>query len=513
VKKTIMIVAAAASLLAALLVFVCEDPKIFENPLDKNGSNYLYLDTTNEADKLKPSENGGVNLFDTTKGYRPCDMTNPTLNLRGDSPAIVWSNDTLKYNDWMNISKASGWLDSLITYTDGKGKGEKGNATPLSKPCLSDRTVKNYTDCVSENIGGGNNKMPAPGKYYIWYRVEKPECNKNTPYAERNRELEIKQYTPPDDGTPEIELLGYADADVKEGGPAYVDRGVVVTLNGVRDMNLLDSVVVKGVSPSGNNYRLKVDSPKPIAFSDVKLPDNPKAGDAYTVTYYANYKSKTSDKTTSAVKVRNVKVSADNTQKDAAVIVLNPYKYKLGNNVVDVMDTVLVDGGGAYVEKGVKEVYWLRDGTTKVPLDVNSVTRLPLPSFTGPSKTGKKVSYEINPGTGYDKGVAQRYVFVVDGHCESTSDRASKPAIEFVGSEALTIDAGRPWDYAASWKVNNKNLEEGAYTASDGIKYFIYFNGLDPNKPVTGTYKITYVGLGMCKEAPAAESERTITVR
>jgi len=501
VKKTIMIAVSVAALLTALTVFVCDDPKVFDNPLDKDGDNYLFGDTTDEKGKLETGGNGQANLFDSSK-YEQCDPVNPTLTLKSTSPVTLTTVDVVKFNELMNINQAPGWFDSLITYT--KGKNGTADVKPVP-PCVSVRSANKYGDCMEWSA---RDKTPDPGEYRIWYRVEKKECNKKVPYDEKDRLLTVKLYEAPDSGTPVIALLGEKNVDIKEGAAAYSDRGVVVTLNGANNMNLLDSVVVRG----SGNYYLKVDS-KPISFTDVKLPNNPTVGSTYTITYYASYKSPSGNyPTTNATEVRNVSVTADNA-KLPAVIVLKPYRHKLKDGTgVDAPDTMLPAGktDNDYIEKGVEKVYWL-NGTTEVALQTGSVKitkASPFITNQSFSAAGREVSYSIDPGSGYDGVTVKRRVFLTSNECE---EGPIAPNITFRGSD--TIPANTPWSYSDSWSVENR--QDTDFIGRTGIKYFIHFNGLDPNKPVAkaGGYKITYVGLGACTGAPSAEKERIIFVK
>ena len=91
---------------------------------------------------------------------------------------------------------------------------------------------------------------------------------------------------------------------------------------------------------------------------------------------------------------------------------------------------------------------------------------------------------------------------MVDNSC----DDKTAPTVNVSVSE---IPAGTPWDHFSSWTVTNKD-ENGGGAA---FKYFIDFNGLDPDKPVakSGGYKVTFVGLGKC--GGITEMEKTITVK
>jgi hypothetical protein len=199
------------------------------------------------------------------------------------------------------------------------------------------------------------------------------------------------------------------------------------------------------------------------------------------------------------------------------VIVLANYKHKLKDGTVidgypDTMLTVPGSTNDNYKEKGVEKVYYMKDGKEE-PADKSLVTtKNPSPFITNQNSSGTRtVNYDIAAAQGYAAANVKRNVFLVDNTCE---EGKIEPEVKLItgdttGVTPLSIPAGVVWDYNNSWSVTNKDeLGDG----SAGFKYFIHFNGLNPNNPKAGsTYKITYVGLGKC--GGIRERERTITVK
>ncbi len=310
----------------------------------------------------------------------------------------------------------------------------------------------------------------------------------------------------PDTGTPVVTLLGGATAEIRVGS-TYQDFGVTVTVNGLNTPTALDSVVVKGTSPASNTYRLKVEKPNGV-FTGVVLPATLAANSTFSITYYASYKGASMTVAKTDNKVRTVTVLPEVQRNVTPVIVLSGYKHKLKNGTVidGYPDTMLYIGStdANYVEKGVDKVYYVRDGA-EVAVDKNLVTPTRPSSFiTGQNYAGAKtVYYDISAGSGYAAANAKRNVYLVDNECD---EGKIEPTVNVSGTDE--IPAGTAWDYSSSWSVINQDeLGKG----SGGFKYFIHFNGLNPNNPKAGTYKITYVGLGRC--GGMTELERTITVK
>lgn len=505
-KKKFSIIVLAASLLAVLTVLLCENPDVFDNPLDKDGGknkNYLYGDTTDEKKKLDVGADGEAKLFDTSE-FKICDGRDPTLTLKVGPIETMDSGDVSKFNRLMNFD-GSYWKE-LIEFTKGDGTVDP---VPV-EPCLSKGADRD--GCIP---WPERNKTPGEGDYNIRYKVAKPKCNNKIPTAVKDLSLRINKYEAPDSGTPVIVVQGQTAVEIRS-GETYEDRGATVSVGGTSNFAWFDSVVVTGPG----DYRVK--STGFTSLDDfktkVKIPANPTAGSTYTITYYASYTSPSGKyPKTYDTKARTVSVLVQQS-KEPAVIVLAGYAHKLkSGKTVYYPDTMMLAGGRSTnedyerSEKGVDKVYWLNAGV-ETPLDKNSVERtLPSNFITGQTVigggTGKVVTYKIPGGNGYDAGEARRNVFLVDPDCEEAT---KEPTINIPSSSSNEIQAGKVWDYAASWTVVNNNTEDGTL-GNTGYKYFIDFNGLDPNNPKAGTYKITYVGLGKC--GGTSELERTITVK
>jgi len=505
VKKTISIIVLAAALLASLTVFVCYNPeneevevdgkkyKGYVNPLDKDGDNYLY-GLKNDADYEKrctgPNKDGVALIFTDDSICKPqCDPVIPKIELVGPQKVTINSQQVTEFRKWMHFDGGS-W-DNLITYEMGAG----GNINPTTRePCLKDGNgCKSFTDAEK-------NSVPRDGDYVIQYRVIKiavngdTVCNGVIPQAIKERVLTCTTFVAPDTATPVITLSGDKNTEFRV-GITYQDRGVTLSIGE------LDSIIVKGTN-SGNGYEQKLKT-KPISATAIITPTNAAAGFTYSITYYASYKGRAA-----VPVVRTVTVIAAVTSNVPAVIVLENYKHKLANGTVaEYPDTMLLVGqsNSDYKEKGVAEVYYMKDGE-KVPLDKSLVTtKNQSPFITGQSSAGARaVNYDIEAGNGYAAKNVKRNVFLVDNLCEPPDPQ--KPTVTATG--ASQIPAGTPWDYANSWSVISN---DAAPNNGTGFKYFIHFNGLDPNNPKPGSYDITYVGLGKC--GAKTELPRTIVVK
>jgi len=503
-KKKISIIVSVAALLAALAVFVCNNPSEWMNPMDKNGNDYLEGHNGDEGYEdvcLKPDENG-IPIFWTDSVKCPrCDGVQPTIALVGSPSVTISTQELSKFKKWMHLDGGS-WND-LITFT--KGENGKGREIPFPEepPCLKEDNSSSYNCSMT-----ATSSMPPVGGYTIKYRVTKLKCGDKEPSAEITRSLIIIPPEVVDTGTPAISLTGNPNGIVEEviTGSRYIDRGVTVTLNGATRNELLDKVTVRGTNGYSKD-RLKPN----IAFPDTMDASQASApvGIEYTITYYASYK------TSSVVRERKVKVVSDNTGGAEVIIVLKPYKHKLNNGAeAEGPDTMLLAGSPevSYVEKGVKEAYYLNAGQK---VDLTSSVKTPSKSAPGPGKPPtcfvecesdsrtKTVTYTVDAGAGYKKGEVKRTVFLVDGGCATDGHPPVAPTITTSGSDK--ISAGVPWNYDASWSVRGMD-----FSYKEGFKYFIHFGTLDPSNPKVGKYTITYVGVGGC--GARTEETRVITV-
>jgi formylglycine-generating enzyme required for sulfatase activity len=304
----------AAPLLAAVALFVCENPREFENPIDKEGSNYLYGRPYSIDDEwycTGVNDDGVALLFtDSSRctdnpnipNNPSCDPVIPTIKLEGPPSVTIATDQIAEFRKWMHFDVES-W-DSLITY----GKGTGGTVEPVPRePCLD--TVGGNGNCISFSEQYKNN-MPGYGSYIIRYMVEKSPCNGTTPYAVTQRTLNVSQYVAQDTGTPMIALtngegLGIIISEGTYG--TYWESGWTVTVNGISTPDALDSVVIEGTN-SGNSYRQKVEKPAvgTIAFTSVVFTAN--AAGTYAITYYASYKGTSMSVAKTATATRNVTV-------------------------------------------------------------------------------------------------------------------------------------------------------------------------------------------------------------
>ena len=483
-NKTISIISAAALLSASLLVFVvCQDSE-----KDKRVTNPVIVVVPGDG------SDSGVVCPGCPPGGGPggdslCDGVNPTIKIIGAASMVTTTKpgDEASANElkkWLHLDGGS-WL-SIIEYSPGTG----GSLQPIpQEPCLT-RDGGNGECIAMSNVRITRDTLTLePGGYTIRYRVVKDACNDMVPSAVATRSLIVTKYVPPV-GEITITLLGSNPAQVKEGG-TYVDAGAIVSIGGTLIPSAIDSVVVRN---SQNTVISKLLNPNGN-FSGVKLSANPSAGSTFTVTYYASYRDPTGQVATPKTAVRTVMVVDDQTTLPA-VIVLNPYTHKLkSGKEVKWPDTMLYSGSGVYVERGAKAY----TGTGEEIAGVNLTITTPI---FGNDNITKQVDYRVNAGNGYGAASKKRNVHMVDNSC----DDKTAPIVNVSVSE---IPAGTPWDYITSWSVINKD-ENGGGAA---FKYFIDFNGLDPDKPVAkaGGYKITFVGLGKC--GGITEMEKTITVK
>jgi len=472
VKKTISIIALSALLLAAVTVLVCTDVK-FDNPLDKEGTNYLNGDTSDEKGKLFTRDDGVAALFYDTSKYKQCDGTVPVITLVGGKSVEINTQETAKFRKWMHLD--NGPWDSLITWNTEAHKNVNAKQPRL-------------TNAKDEDVPYNQNAVPDAGTYIIDYRIEKPECNGKVPGSNERRTLVVIKYEAPDTVTPTLILLGQGRVEVKE-GDKYSDEGVTVMLGSQNiTADAVDSVVLK------RNTGARVDGwKKPVNFAQIAIPANTPASTGFTITYYA---SRNGRPTNPASVVRNVTVTENVVVGTKAVIVLNPYKHNIPgvSKTIEHPDTMMIYGG-TYSEKGAA-AYYEKDGA-KVTI-TEPVTKPNPPNTSANSPAARSLAYTLAAGSGYSAAdPVTRYVYLVDSYC---SDKAAPKIALADSAKALSIPAGVEWNYGASWSVTNMDYDDGTLVGgqSAGRKYLIDFGGMDPKKPAKGTYTITYVGLGGC---------------
>lgn len=499
-KKTISIIVLAAALLASLVMFVCYSPKDeggFSNPLDKDGDNYLYGDKDDEAGKLGTNSNGEANLFDTSQ-YKVCDKINPTVTVTlasgGQYVSINPKEGREKLKMWMQDGYPP---DSSIKYTTG-ANGDPNSKLFVQEPCLT----RNDGDPCMEKAKIWNNTevlLEAGGtQYKITYQVKKAMCGTKEPVGVATRFLTVNDYIA-NAGELRIVLKGDEVVPVKVGsGSNYEEQCVTVTVGGeTRPEAKLDSIVI-----SKNNSRQRsVDACAKVTLDNDLVKDT-----KYGIKYYASYKHKTpagKDTTQAKSVTRTVNVVEDaNTQP--AVIILNNYTHKLkSGKSVSSPDTMLYVGSknSDYKEKGVSKV---TDSKGQEIPDWRTKVRTTTPTIDGVNDpVTLKVGYEISAGSGYGAKSINRSVYLVENGCD---DGSTDPTITVnTANDPDNKTAGSVWNYDGGWSVRDNDV------GGNGFKYFIDFDGLNPNSLVAGTYNITYVGLGKCGKK--AEKSRTITVR
>jgi len=504
-RKTISIIVFTASLLASLTVFVCYNPeneevggkKGYVNPLDEKGSNYLgdYMSGLNglsDKDKercLKPDPNGNPTFWSDTTCLPSCDGVNPGIKIVG-KPSVT---TTTKPGDEASANELKKWLHldggnwkEIVYYDSGKGGTQQPYPPTVSLTKDGGEDIDLKTLVITKDT-----IRLEPNTYTITYKVVKDTCIGKIPSAVVTRSLIVNKYIPPVGGEITIMVNTPNPAQIYEGNP-YTDQGADVYIGTTPIPSALDSVVVRD---SKNNVVSRVVKPNGD-FSKVKLSDNPKVGDTFTVTYYANYPGMPSK-----TAVRSVEVIVDQTTLPA-VIALNNYTYKLkSGKEAKWPDTMLYNWKGAYVEKGAKAYKNTGSGIGDEITGPNVVT-ITTPEF-GDNVT-KQVDYRVEAGNGYGAASKKRNVHMVD-----TCEDKTAPEVRVSNSNWRDdIPAGTPWDYDKVWIVTSKDENIG-----NGFKYFIDFDGLDPDKPVpkSGGYKITFVGLGRC--GGVTELTKTLTVK
>jgi hypothetical protein len=494
VKKTISIIVLAALLLAALLVFVCTDVK-FDNPLDEKGTNFLgghakEDDYPAECKSLATNADGVPAFIYEPVKCQGCDGSMPTLKLEGPQSVTITTNDVDEFRKWMH--RSGGWADLIswgTGYTDVAAKEPR-----LTKGGSTDVTVD-------------ANKTPEPGDYVIIYRIERPECNGKVPAKEESRQLKVEKYVAADTAGPKIALLGNPTVEVIEGETdKYKDDGVLVMSSPDSAKKYLDSITVSRRTQTGVSVVHKL--VKPIDdFAKIAIPRDAAAGQTFTITYYASRNGK-NDRATRTVNI----IEQTSAGQPKPVIVLNTYKHVIGGKNYDNKDTA-VSIGEQYVEKGVKEVYYMKEGA-KVSLDVKLVTISPSNVSTNGSPFREiRITYSISAGAGYDAATEQRSVYLVEKGCGGKAP----PTITEKVPGSITIPAGVKWNHTTTWEVGNMDKDDPTdpdpIFRSAGVQYFVDYGSsptLNPDNPAKGTYTITYVGLGAC--GSTASKTKTVKV-
>jgi formylglycine-generating enzyme required for sulfatase activity len=192
-KKTISVIVSAASLLAAMALFVCENPREFENPLDKEGSNYLYgrpYDTEYEQHCTSVND-GGVALLFTgdsgCNGYVAPDTGTPVITLDGSDDAEVRVGDA--YRDaGVTVTVGGSVLPTALDSVVVKGPNNY-NKTVRTSP---DRTI-DFTEIEFSTAAAGTYTIT----YYASYKGASMSVAKT---ATETRTVKVLAATSPPEG-------------------------------------------------------------------------------------------------------------------------------------------------------------------------------------------------------------------------------------------------------------------------------------------------------------------------
>ena len=490
-KKRIIL---GGAVLTALLLLVFCTKVEFDNPLDEKGTNFLYGDTSDRAEKIAADPNGTSGLFDSTKNF--CDGTPPQLTLAGPTSVTIKSNEPAELTKFMGKSD-NGW--NGVVNLSGEGIVEAsltiGGVTPVK-------------------WDPGN--VPAPGQYLIVYKATKNACKGKVPTTEVQRGLIVLEYIPPNETPPIVKTQGQNPFPV-DIGKDYVDPGVYATEGDGVTAIQLDSITV--TSGAGVSVGINTIKPSPantqaaIAQLNTQLTAKNGAAGTYTVTYYAS--SRINGKSASVSRTVEYRPGSS-VGLPIPVIVLKKYTHSYGGKTIYHVDTAFATGG-SYREIGVEEVYYMKDG-------VKTTIQYPpenLPTVTGASVHSEKTAtytLQAKPNE-YQAANATRYVTIWDGFC----DNSGEPSIRWEdgGGDALTLSLsnGGEWNYIASWRVTGNddmgNKARGYLVDLGGLERKETNGDKSPTNramlvPRSAPYTITYVGLGGCGKT--AVRTRTLTV-
>ena len=497
-KKWIIL---CGALLTALLLLVFCSKVEFDNPLDKKGTNYLFCKENNscdevdtaEASKIKENEDGQSAIFDPAKnGPWLCDDKDPKLELLGPQTVTIETNQLEEFTKWVGNRAGDRWKDVV--------EGEKD--IPISA-----KLTRGGTEEVPTNV------MPAPGNYIIIYTAVKNVCDNKVPSTSVNRGLLINQYVPPNTSRPSVQLRGQELVSVNI-GDKYTDPGVTVRDgNGTTEIPLTSIVIT-------NSRGIQIETISPITATQTalntlgdKLSERNTAEGTFTVTYKVtsptNQLRDSVDRTVEFTRRSDVGLPMP-------VIVLNTYKHVISGKTIEHADTAFRIGG-SYVEKGVKEAYYIKDGN-KVSIPVNLVEVVP-PNITGSSPRQNYATYKLPASSGNYRALSPdltRSVYTYYGDC----DNVVAPTIDWRdgGGDQLTLKVSTvTWNFSDSWNVTaGPGDDEGG---SSLRRYIVDLGGMASVVPSgknnleaelkVGTYTVTYVGLNGC----GAMAVRTRTVK
>jgi len=417
-------------------------------------------------------------LYDFTKTLVAewfCDDRPPTFAFVGGSSsvpqAVIYSNDSTEFSRLMG--NGPGGLGAVVTYG-----------------------VDNVEVTVDLTTGGaGTTVLPSdvmpvpgvyPGQYIIVYTARKPACNGVEPTVVLQRGLLINEYFT---AAPSIRLIGKSHETLFINQP-YTDGGVLVRDG---DGSEIPVIPLTKIEIRDGNGDLLATITKPTTeetldeLNTLLTARNADEG-TFTVTYHVT--SPVNGHTSSVERTVEYVLPL----LPAPIIVLNTYSHTIPGHTgtIEHADTAFVIGG-TYVEKDVKEVYYIKDGV-KVAIPTSSVTN-PAPPTSSLSPVTRSVVYNLPAKAGeYQAAVAIRYVSMYYDDCD---DNVS-PVINFAGEDALTIPAGQAWNVRVSCSVTRGqgDTEGGQLTTF----YVADLDGLDPNAPVARAtpYTVTYVGINAC---------------
>ncbi|MCL2218392.1 MAG: hypothetical protein FWC23_00260 [Chitinispirillia bacterium] len=489
---------------AVSILLYCTEVK-FDNPLDEKGTNFLYGDTTDRADKIAENADGQSGLFDVDKNHKwACDRTTFALKLVGNTSDSLYHDDISGFRRLMGLD---GNWNANLEWPDGVNI----NIKPA-------RLTRGGTDDVDYPPNG----MPGTGQYIIVYRAEKM-CPDGSLASEATaqRGLRVIQRINIPDQPPVVQLRGANPFELVKDKETYTDPGV-----NVRDADNATEIPLSKIDILDRNGNLVVAINPPAGASSmtpaqitqdmlnrITIPNNVARAPAYYIEYHVT--SLLNDKTSSVRRTVNV-IEETLPNLPIPVIVLNTYAHGgiISGRAINHQDTAITMGG-SYREIGVFEVYYMQrqgDATVKVNIDKTLVVPSS-PNINTTTTAQRNITYTLPVSQNYQATSTTRAVYVYGDANWCSVEGTYKPIITFSdgGGASLTITAGQPWNAAGSWTVTrNPGTADAPNEASHHWKYLLDLGGLNPENPAKGTYTLTYVALNECGSREIAT--RTVTV-
>jgi hypothetical protein len=455
----------AALCAAAMFILVCTSVE-YDNPYDLDSDNFGkfpgggdYSEDMREYLNNNPDAGGKeLNDFIATR----CDKSNPKVTLVGGRSVEIKYNTTQGRTEFERLmGRSASNFVGVIEYEEGAG------INPKAELCLPGQ----YNPLASQ-------EMPnSEGEYVIRYTVTKPPCEGITPSGDAERTVVFKLNIDADTVVPVITInrVGGEIDQVVSVGSSYNDAGASASAGGV----MRDPVSNVNTNQPGN-YTVVYTACKTLIYGDGR-PEK--------------------DTCVSATRRVTVQETVQPT-KVTPIIVLNTYKHEIDGKTYNLRDTVFrnTPSDADFRDIGVKELFYIKDGK-KEKFEANvTVTR-------GSFGNQRTIKYTLAATNDYGAAEETRYGYVLDPICEDNFD---KPTITFQpsGTTDLTITAGTPWNHGASWRATN--MDESNLSDS---KLGIDFGTLDPNFPAAGTYTVTYVAFGGCRQTGFTTRTRTIIVQ